>query len=74
MNNDEATKEKKKRELWISLGFVLEVSLFMLAGFFLANKSLIGFLFLLIVSLFVAFAVGERIEKNAIINYKNNLN
>lgn len=63
-------KNRNKRELLITLGFISEVTLFVLSGFFLAKLSLFAFV-LFAAALLIAFAVGELIAKNARINYKD---
>lgn len=65
-------RNKKKRERSISLGFCLEVILFFLTGFFTAYRSYFAII-LFFASLYIAFAVGEKIAYNAVLNYKCNI-
>ena len=67
--NQHFLEEKLKRELLISIGFVLEVCLFMLAGFFAAYLNLFAFGWFGL-GLIVAFVVGDKIAKNSLLNYK----
>lgn len=62
-------EQKKQRELFISVGFVIEVVLFILSGFFLAWFSWFAFVFLAL-AMWVASIVGDKIARNSILNYK----
>lgn len=66
-------KAKGNREFIIWVGFCLEAMCFILFGFFYAvNYRFLGFISLL-VALYLAFDVGERIGKNAIINHQDKI-
>lgn len=62
-------QEAARRELVISAGFVLEICLFILAGYSLTIH--IGAFFILItLALITAVMVGNRIERLAIFKHK----
>lgn len=58
-------KSKDKRELVISIGFVVEIFLFMLAGFFAAYFSWLA-VPSFILGIIVAISVGNKIGRNAV--------
>lgn len=72
MKNNLLLSQRKSRETLISIGFIIEVMLFILTGFFLAYKSLFVIMFFA-VSIWIAFIVGKLIENNAVENYKEDL-
>lgn len=66
-------KQKDKRELVISLGFICELFLFLITGFLVAYFSWLA-IPSFIAGVIVAVAVGNRIARNEVLNYieKNN--
>lgn len=63
---------KQRRENFITLGFFIELSLFVLAGYLLAYKDIFS-LGIFILAVLVAFKVGTLIAINAVENFKYNL-
>lgn len=71
-------KARNKRENWIFFGWIFELECFIVGGFliglscFFLRKAFfpLGLLFLA-VGLYLSFDVGNKIERNAILNYQN---
>lgn len=52
-----------------SMGFAMEIIAFVLAGFFV-TRDLIATFFFGLIGLYFALVVGEKIKKDAILEYK----
>ena len=67
-------QEKKiKRDIGITIGFMIEIILFMSAGAFAVIKSFFLFFIFYCFAIVVAGLVGQMIARNAIINFKYGL-